>query len=240
MVGIEAFDYCGRHSHAIRHATRSKRYIQRSRVWRHLSHDKHTLHWNHWDVTCFDFSQSQWMNWFEKTAVVMIASNVCLYDAKGHIHISCTHEHSFCVSKFWDTPSSDGLEMWNTFSYILMVTPKPSSTRSPCSKDILKRVGLITYWKFWSSTEGRYLVSGICPSKSSRVNSFCTNSSTFLMSEVLKLSTVFEVARLLSFALLQTLPHVLVRYQGAQVRGVSLRGSLFLELQRSTPLSPSN
>lgn len=112
-----------------------------------------------------------------------------------------------------------GLEMWNVFSYILIVTPKVSSKRSPCSRDVLKRIGLITYWKFWSSTEGGYLVSGICPSKSSRVNSFCTNSSTFLMSEVLKLSTVSEVARLLSFALLQTLPHLFMRYQGHRSGG---------------------
>lgn len=52
----------------------------------------------------------------------------------------------------------------------------------------------------WSpTTEGGFLISGIRPAKPSCVTSFCTNSSTFLMSVDTKLFTVFEVAWLLSF-----------------------------------------
>lgn len=57
---------------------------------------------------------------------------------------------------------------------------------------------LVSHYKFWSSTEGSFLISGIRPSKSSCVISFCTNSSTFLMSVDPKVFTVFEVAWLLS------------------------------------------
>lgn len=156
--------------------------------------------------------------WFQSVEVNELIWEDCSCDDCKGTHPRFSHPLAFFLHQQVRTLWA-GLEMWNVFSYILMVTPKVSSKRSPCSRDILKRIGLITYWKFWSSTEGSYLVSGICPSKSSRVNSFCTNSSTFLMSEVLKLSTVSEVARLLSFALLQTLPHLFMRYQGHRSGG---------------------
>lgn len=38
-----------------------------------------------------------------------------------------------------------------------------------------------------SSTEGGFLISGICSAKTSCVLTFCTNSSTFLMSVDLKI-----------------------------------------------------